>query len=118
VHAVILVDFDRGRSQKFGELAGGASPEEIHLEKALLGMQESDGTSNVDATLSAKRRDSGGVPIHDDGGFEPFEDHFSLEDREARGEATMRPEKQTSCDEGDGENEAEENPPHRHRGRS
>ena len=43
------VRFDGGRAEEFGEFAGALAPQKVHLEEALLGVDESEAAGDVGA---------------------------------------------------------------------
>src|SRR5690606_37462576 len=65
--AALAVERQRGRTGERGELAGGAAAAEVHLEEALLRMQEALRTVGVRERRGVNSRDRRRVELDDDG---------------------------------------------------
>ena len=63
VHPVAEVELQERGAEDLGELASGPAAQEVHLEEALLGMEEAGRPGDVDAVGAADRGDPQGVAL-------------------------------------------------------
>jgi hypothetical protein len=66
VQTILPVERQRNRSEKLGEFAGGAAPAQVHLEEAVLPVNESGRIGKVSAIAGSDRRDAGCIA------FDPY----------------------------------------------
>jgi hypothetical protein len=66
-------------------------------------VDESESASDIEAALSAKCGNTGGVPLHDDRGREALEHDLAVDGRKTSVQATVSPERGRSRDQCPGE---------------
>ena len=83
VQAGRAIGFDGGRAEEFGELAGALAAQEIHLEEALLGVDETESAGDVRTVLPTDRRHPESVALDGDCGAQTGNRRFAFELGEA-----------------------------------
>jgi hypothetical protein len=91
VRARAAVERERDFAEEFGEFAGGAAAQEIHLKKTILGVEKAEGAGDVGARGAADRGDAEGVARGGDGSGEAGERARAVELREAGAELKIKP---------------------------
>ena len=100
--ARLAVHLERGPAEERRELAGGAPPEEVHLEEALLRVQEAGGARHVEAAPPAHDRHAERVALDAHRRAETGDRPLALELREARPEPGLEVGAAAARGEGDG----------------
>src|ERR1700687_1233426 len=80
-HASVLCD--RNAAEQLGELAGGRTPKQVHLEEAILAMDKAERARHVQSTGGSDRRNAQGVTLHPNRCAESGQRPFSIELRQA-----------------------------------
>ena len=84
------VHLEGGPAEQRGELAGGAAPQEVHLEEAVLRVEKAGRPRHVGAAAPAHDRDAVRVPLDPHRRGEPVEHALALELGEARPQARLQ----------------------------
>ena len=82
--AHLAVHGERRPAEERGELARGAAPQQVHLEEALLRVQEAGGAGHVEAALAAHHRHAARVALDADRRAQPGERALARGERQAR----------------------------------
>ncbi len=106
--ARLAVHLERGPAEERGELAGGAPPQQVHLEEPLLRVKEAGGPGHVEAAAPAHDRHAERVALDAHRRAEAGDRPFALHLREARPETGLEVGAATARDEGDGGHRAAE----------
>ena len=87
---------DGGFAEEFGEFAGGAAAEQIHLKKSFLRMEPPEGARDVGAGLAAQGGHALRITLDGHGRAQASDRHGAIETGQARAEAEIEP----ACREG------------------
>ena len=123
VDAVRPVDRQRARAEDLGELAGGLAAHQVHLEEALLAVQEAEGAGGVGAARGPDRRHAEGVALDGDRRREAGQGALAGDLRQAGAHPCPQPQaprgegdEEQDEEEGDDLGEGSDPPPARQRG--
>ena len=111
VRSVVAIERQRRRPDERCELSRRTAPHEVHLEEALLGVDEAEGACEIQASVTLKRRNPIGVAPDLDRSVETFEAERPVGRRQAR---PQEPIDRAAGDDGHGDHEDPEplHPPH------
>ena len=90
--ANLAVELEGGRSHQLRDLAGRTAALQVHLEEALLPVQEAEGPRHVSPGGAGHARHAVGVAFDAHGSGQPLEGLLALELGEARAHAARQPE--------------------------
>ena len=91
MHADLAIERQRARADQRRQLTGGAPAREVHLEEAVLGVDETDGTRHIGARAAAYGRDAEGIARDRDRLRESCDLAFAVELRQAATQLGSRP---------------------------
>jgi len=97
VEANLTVGDECPRTDQRGQLAGRSTSREVHLEEAILRVQEAGGASDVQAGGTPDRRDAERVARDHHWRRQPFESKLAAERRQAPSQLCPRPHDGRSC---------------------
>ena len=88
--ADLAVELERRLAEERGELARGAAPQQVHLEEALLRVQEAGGAGDVEAAPPAHHRHAARVALDAHRRAQARERALALDERQARAQARVQ----------------------------
>src|SRR5581483_8218037 len=86
-----LVMIEGGPPEKFGQLAGGVTAEQIHLKKTILGMDEAERPGDIGTGAAAEGGHAQSVAFHRDGRGQAGHPRIAVKLRQAGAQLEIKP---------------------------